>query len=161
MNYCKSTTESHPLTLNYSHHLKNINDIIKEEHGTIFPFKTEVALALDKIKNEASDINIKKHCSVDMVFVIKDKNYTFQVLVELKLDCKRATNLKGSELNDKIRDSKVLLFGSGIPIYNEYCFVFNDELLGKEEMNRILSYKLNHAKGIAMSVNELKQTFFD
>ena len=160
MRYCKSTTESHPLSLRYPKHLRCINDIIKEEHGTILPFNQEVALNLDKVKEESNETNIKRHKSVDFVFGIKEDNQEFSVLVELKLDCKNPKNLREADLRDKIIDSKTLLFGSGIPIYNEYFFVFNDVFFAKEEFRRVISVKLMSSKGKVVNINELMQNFF-
>ena len=160
MKYCKSTTESHPLSLRYPQHLRRINNIIEEEHGTIFPFNQEVALNLDKVKNESDDTNIKRLKSVDFVFCIKEQSQEFSVLVELKLDCKNPRNLSEGELRDKIKDSKLLLFGSGIAVHSEYIFVFNDVFFAKEEFKRVISAKLMSSKGKVVNISELNQNFF-
>ena len=159
MKYCKHTTESHPLSRSYPQFLNSINSIIKEEHGTHFPFNAEVALELDKIKNSCQDkkmMHNKK--SMDMVIGVKDGDNSMTLLVEFKLDCKQAINLKGGDLLDKINDSKLLLFGSGIHVHNEYVFVFNDKLLN--ESRRVISSRLTHPNSIVLSIDDLKRKYF-
>src|ERR1039457_5423234 len=158
MKYCQPTTQAHPLAERYPQYLNNINTIIREEGGTNRPFNTEVALKLDKIKECSDDINITHMKSMDMVLGIKDGTNSLSLLVEFKLDCKNARNLKEGELREKIKDSKILLFGSGIPVHNRYVFIFNDELL-ENESRRIISYKLTNANGEPLSIDEFRAKY--
>jgi len=159
MKYSQLDTESHPLSNSYPQFLSSINSIILQEKGTIQPFQNEVALKFDKIKESSDDKDILCMKSVDMVLVIKENNNLLTLLVEFKLDCKNAVNLSESELRDKIKHSKKLLFGSGIPIHNQYIFVFNDNLLNSSR--RIISLKLSNASGVVLSINDLKALYFE
>lgn len=158
MKYSQLDTQSHPLSKSYPHFLCSINSIILQEKGTIQPFQNEVALMFDKIKESSGDKDISGMKSMDMVLILKANINLLTLLVEFKLDCKNAVNLSESELRDKIKHSKKLLFGSGIPIHNRYIFVFNDNLLNLSR--RIISSKLHNASGDVLSVNELKAKFF-
>lgn len=158
MKYCQITTASHPLSVRFPQYLEQINNIIISEHGTYQPFNDEVALMLDKVKDDSENKDIKRYKSMDMVLGVKDRTSALSLLVEFKLDCKNAINLSESDCRDKIKHSKILLFGSGIPVHNKYIFVFNDPIL--QVSRRIISNKLNNASGEVLSIDELKAEYF-
>jgi len=73
---------------------------------------------------------------------------------------KKAINLKEKNCRTKIKHSKILLFGSGIPVHNKYVFVFNDTIINPLVSKRILSSKLTNAFGEVLSIDELKTNYF-
>ncbi|OFX26535.1 MAG: hypothetical protein A2033_00025 [Bacteroidetes bacterium GWA2_31_9] len=159
MKYCQQTTLSHPLSKRFPQHLSEINLIIREEGGGEYPFNKEVALKLDKVKDSSENPHIKKMKSMDMVLGIKDENNNLSsLIVDFKLDCKNAVNISESDCRDKIKHSKILLFGSGISVYNKYVFIFNNALL--EISRRIISQRLTNASAEVLSINEFKANYF-
>jgi len=159
MRYNQIATESHPLALRYPKHLQNINAIIVREGGMIQPFTNEVAINLDEAKRNSDNTDVKEMCSMDMLLEISNQNDTvLSLLVEFKLDCKNAQNISEKEYRKKIRHSKILLFGSGIPIHHKYVFIFNDNLLNLSR--RIISQRLTNAFAEVLSIDEFKTNYF-
>jgi hypothetical protein len=161
MKYCPITTRSHPLSVSFPQYLENINTIIETEGGTLQPFTNEVALLLDKIKDCSDKTLIKGHKSMDMVLGLNDHTHLnpFSLLVDLKLNCKGTKSLSDSDCKDKIRHSRLLLFGSGIPVYHRYVFIFSDKLFINESRS-VISRRLNNPFADVLNINEFKLNYF-
>jgi hypothetical protein len=147
--------------------LQKIKTIIKKNIETKnlrrinnnFVFIDEVALNLDGVKDNSGNEDIKKYKSVDMVLGMKDENGKKKLLlVEFKLNCNSIKSLS-KECKGKIENSKILLFGGGIPVYNKYVFIFNNTLLLNESRS-IICRQLNNPYAEALSINELKTNYF-
>ncbi len=158
MKYCHQSTISHPLAIAYPGFLENINLIFQVEGGNGVPFNHEVALNLDKIKDNSGNTDIKHMRSMDMVIGMKENNNIFSLLVDFKLRCNNPVNISEGECRDKIKHSKRLLFGSGISVHNRYVFIFNDDLLNVSR--RVLSMRLANAFADALSIDDLKSIYF-
>ncbi|MFA7360468.1 MAG: hypothetical protein WC139_05465 [Candidatus Kapaibacterium sp.] len=160
MKYCKQSTEEHPLCKMFPSYLESINTIINNEGGTHQPFNDEVALNLDKIKSNSGNTHIKKMKSMDMVIcVIDNDDKVHSLLIDYKLNCNGTKSLSDGDCRDKIKHSTIILFGSGIPIYNKYVFIFKDELL--EQSRSIISRVLNNATIEVLNINEFRTNYFD
>lgn len=167
MKYCQNTTESHPLSKKYPQCLDKINSIIfgetlAENHDKINqPFNDEVALKLDKVKECSENSDVKKMHSMDIVLGVKDENDSFSsLLVEFKLNCKGIKSLTDSDCKDKIRDSKIILFGSGETVRNSFIFIFNNDYLSKNEARNEISRKLNNRTIEVLSIDQFKEKYF-
>ena len=167
MKYCHDTTVNHPLSIRFPQHVDTINNIIaseskKEKEIQPQPFTKEVGLLLDNVKDEvnnsSNDSYLKGMHSVDMVLGMKNDDSKLSLLVEFKLGCNNPINIKEGECRDKINDSKILLFGSGIPIHNKYIFIFNYKIL--QEAKRIVSQRLANASGEVLGIEEFKSKYF-
>ena len=167
MKYCQYTTESHPLSKRYPQYIEHINSIILEEtlpenkNKINQPFSHEVALKLDTVKKYSENPDISKLKSMDMVIGLKkEDNILSSLLVDFKLNCKGTKSLTDSECKDKIKDSKVILFGSGLPVYSSYVFIFNNEYLSKNEARNEISRKFNNRTIEVLSIDEFRAKYF-
>jgi hypothetical protein len=167
MKYCRRTTESLPLSIQFRKWLQKmtiiISNNIKAQNlyriNNNFVFVDEVALNLDEIKNNSGNKDIEKYKSVDMVLGMKDEHGDKRLLlVELKLNCNGIKSLS-QECKGKIEDSKVLLFGGGIPIHNKYVFIFNNTLL-LSQARSVISRQLTNPYAEVLSIDELKSNYF-
>lgn len=158
MKYCHQSTLAHPLAIAYPHFLETINLIFQEEGGNGNPFNHESAINLDKVKHNSENKDITNMHSMDMVIGIKDNQNSFSLLVDFKLRCKNPTNISERDCRDKIKHSKILLFGSGISVHNRYVFIFSDDLLNVSR--RVLSMRLANASADALSIDDLKSIYF-
>lgn len=165
MKYCKDTTCSHPVLKMFPQYLMKINDIIDEEtdsnHRTMMsqPFSEEQGIQLDKIKNSSS-LDLKNVKSMDMVLGIDDNGKKKVLLVDFKLNCGDPKNIDTSKCKNKIRWSKYLLFGGGIPMHDKTLFVFNNSFAKKNEAKNVLGRKLEGCGSEVMTVDELKHSLF-
>lgn len=159
MKYCQRTTLSHPLSIRFPQHIENINAIIKREGGSYLPFNNEIALNLDMVKKNSGNKHIEAMKSMDIVLGIVDEHNTVSsLLVDFKLNCNGTRSLKDGDCKDKIKHSKILLFGSGVSVQCKYIFIFNDNLLN--ESRSILIRVLNNPSAEILSVKELKTAYF-
>lgn len=161
MRYCQRTTKLHPLSKSFPQYLEDINTIIQNEGGSNRPFNNEVALNLDKIKDNSENIYINRMKSMDIVLGIIDLNGNnkLSLLVDFKLNCNGTKSLSDSDCKDKIKDSKILLFGSGIPVHNRYVFIFKDNFINQSR--RIISQKLNNPFAEVLKIDEFKAKYFN
>lgn len=96
--------------------------------------------------------------SVDMVLGMIDQNSNRNLLlVEFKLDCKGVGSIY-KKCKGKMEDSKLLLFGGGIPVHNKFVFIFNDDLLNVSRS--LISRELQNPSAEVLSVDELKANYF-
>ena len=160
-NYCKTTTESHPLSLKHKDCLKGINEIIFQEGGKKNIFEHhQTALDLDDI-----EVKLKypeRRSTMDMSFGISvDTKNPKMVLVDLKFNHKSAKTLGKYDLESKINGSLDLL-SRDIQILGEYYFIFNDNLKNeaRSHFNRLFAGHPN-CKYIPLKLTELKKMFFD
>jgi hypothetical protein len=166
MRYCQNTTKEHSLSIAYTQHLARINDIIQEEtrpenHNKInHPFNDEVGLKLDKVKESSNDEDIQGLKSMDMVLGMSDGESHLMLLVDFKLNCNGVKSISHNEFRNKIRCSRILLFGGGIPIHNTYLYIFNNEFMLKSETRRDISRKLNNIPVEVLTINELQTNYF-
>lgn len=160
MKYCPSTTRSHPLSIRFPQFLENINTIIENEGGTTLPFNNEVGILLDKIKDNSDKTLVKGLKSMDMVLGINDHSHSnpHTLLVDLKFNCNGIKSFSDGDCKDKIRHSRLLLFGSGIPVYCRYVFVFNDNFLN--ESRSVISRRLNNPFIDVLNINDFRTTYF-
>jgi hypothetical protein len=158
MKYSQPTTLSHPLSIRYPHFIRNINTIVKEEKGLHFPFGSDVAIDLEAIKENTIEVNVKGIKSVDMVLGMEDAHGNKNLLlVELKLDCNSVGSIY-QNCKGKMEDSKLLLFGGGIPVYYKDVFVFNDKLLNVSRS--VIARSLVKPNVEVLSIHELKTNYF-
>lgn len=166
MKYCQNTTASHSLSKRFPQHLKQINIIIHEETNNENlnkinkPFNNEVALQLDKAKVSSEDENIQKLKSMDMVLGMNDNGTYKMLLVDFKLNCFSTKSLSQNDCRNKIRCSKIILFGGGILVHNTYLFIFNNEYLLKAEARHDISRKLNNLPVEVLNINEFHVKYF-
>jgi len=163
MKYCHQTTTSHSLSARYPQYLEAINKIISNETTAEnllkinAPFNNEVALKLDKVK--AEDENVKDFKSMDIALGMNNGEKKM-LLVDLKLNCNGAKSLSQNDCTNKIRGSKIILFGGGIPVHNTYIYVFNNQYLAKAEARHDISRKLSNRSVEVLSIDELNERYF-
>ena len=114
-------------------------------------------MKLDNVKTE--DETVKDFNSMDMALGMNNGGKKM-LLVELKLNCNGAKNLTQKDCNNKIRGSKIILFGGGIPVHNTYIYVFNNQYLAKEEARYIISRTINNLSVEVLSIDELNMRYF-
>lgn len=160
MKYDRDITIHHPLSVVYPQHLENINQIIIDEGGTQQSFNGEIALNLDKVKKNCGQIEITRLKSMDMVVGLNDTQRTNPqtLLVDFKLNVNGIRNIKTGDYKDKIKDSKLLLFGSGISVYNKYVFIFNDQLI--QQSRSIIIRGLQNPFAEVLTVAEFRNEYF-
>lgn len=167
MKYCINTTNEHPLSIHFKAWVRKIKDIINEDlkpenaHKVENSFNDEVAISLDKLKENADNKDIRRMKSVDMVLGIKNSDDKKMLLVELKLNCNGIKKFSEGDCSDKVKDSKIMLFGGGVPIYNKSYFIFNDEFLLKEEARFQVVRKINNPDIIVQNICEFKEMYFN
>jgi hypothetical protein len=162
MRYHKKTTISHPLSISHPQHIEQINTIIRNEGGTIFPFtNNEVALNLDKVKKNSTNNDINRMKSMDIVIGLNNTsgNSPLSLLVDFKLNCNGTKSISDGDYKDKIKHSKILLFGSGMPVHNKYVFIFKDSLINQSRS--IISRILNNPLTDVLKINEFKTKYFN
>ena len=155
MKYCRQTTISHPLSISHPRHIEKLNTIIRNEGGTIFPFtNNDVALNLDKVKMNSSNKDISRMKSMDIVIPLNNTsgNNPLSLLVDFKLNCKGTKSLSDGDCKDKIKHSKILLFGSGIGVHNKYVFIFKDALINQSRS--IISRVLNNPTAEILKISQ-------
>ena len=167
MKYCQLTTTKHSLSKRFPEHLVKINTIILEEtlqenlNKINQPFNEEVALKLDKVKESSEDDeSVKDLKSMDIVLGMNHGGSYKMLLADFKLNCFSTKSLKPNDCRNKIRCSKIILFGGGIPIHNTYLFIFNNEYLSKSEARHDISRKLNNLPVEVLSITELHKKYF-
>jgi hypothetical protein len=160
MKYCLDSTRSHPLSIRFPRYLKEINTIVRDEGGDEQLFDTEVALNLDKVKENSENPDVKKLKSMDMIVAVRPTltEEPSSLMVDFKLECRGTKGLKDGHCRDKIRHSKLLLFGSGVPVHNRFVFIFNNNLI--QESRSVLSRVLNNPSTDVLSLNEFKTIYF-
>jgi hypothetical protein len=160
MKYCLNATRAHPLSKSYTQYIENINTIIVEEGGILQPFNNEIAINFDKIKKNADNEDVKRMKSMDMVVAIRhsSRSNPYSLLVDFKLNCGGTRSIKDGDCKDKIKHSKVLLFGSGIPVYSKSVFIFKDDLI--QESRSLISRILNNPSADVLTLNEFKTLYF-
>ncbi len=160
MKYDRYITIHHPLSVVYPQHLENINQIIIDEGGTQQSFNGEIALNLDKVKKNCGQIEITRLKSMDMVVGLNDTQRTNPqtLLVDFKLNVNGIRSIKTGDYKDKIKDSKLLLFGSGISVYNKYVFIFNDQLI--QQSRSIIIRGLQNPFAEVLTVDEFRNEYF-
>ena len=156
MKYSKEVTLLHPIAQKYPSCVKDLNLIIRKDLKLSADLFTEVeTIDLDDVQEKrAIELRKDKDSSVDTCFVI----------VELKLgiinpNTHFGNSKKRKEFLKKFTDS-ITLLGEEPPIHNKYYAVFSPDVL--QEAKRRL-YQIGKEFGqdyIALSIDELKQTFF-
>ncbi|NCX95695.1 MAG: hypothetical protein EBX41_04660 [Chitinophagia bacterium] len=87
------------------------------------------------------------------------------LLVEFKLNANlnstkdMISSISEGDYKDKIKNTKILLFGSGIPVCSNNIFIFNSEC--KEVAKKIISQKLANASALVFTIAEFKTKYFD
>ena len=177
MNYSKTETLNHFIAKNYPSCVKDLDMIIQTNDNQLKTklnhFAEVIAIDLDAVQEEIAIRNKKdKDSSTDTFFVAIDANEKHKcILVELKLNVENPYNYfnknrNREDLKKKIIDS-ITLLGKTIDIHQEYYFVFKlYNLKGSPVLDiakRILFNvsQQNQQNYIALSLNDLKQRFFN
>ena len=139
----------------FSPYLKNFNALVKDEGGpaNVFPD------AMRCIHLDAYERGLKKgihNRTVDAVIGIFSGKISELVLVELRLNYKKADNLSPTELEKKVSCSKDILSGCG-KLHPIVYFVFNDHVqsLARSWLARAEKGRKKHFK--AITIPELNQ----
>jgi hypothetical protein len=160
MKYDRDLTVHHPLSVRYPQHLENIDQIVLDEGGTQQIFNDEVALNLDKVKTNSGEREIARLKSMDMVVGLNNNPGTNPqtLLVDFKLRVNGIRSINTGDCKDKIIDSKLLLFGSGISVYSKYLFIFNDQLI--QQFRSIIIRGLQNPFAEVLTIDEFKNEYF-
>lgn len=160
MKYNRNLTSNHPLSLRYPHFLEEINKIISDEGVTQQNFSDEVALKLDSVKTASGDRDISRLKSMDMIIVLNNTrgNDPQTLLIDFKLRCNGIRSISSGDCIEKIKDSKLLLFGSGIPINNRYIFIFNDKLI--QQFRSLIIRNLQNPFAGILTIDEFRNEYF-
>ena len=175
--YNRTATLNHFIAKNYPSCVKDLDIIILTNDNQLKTkpklFAEVIAIDLDAVQEEIAIRNKKdKDSSTDTFFVAIDANEKHKcILVELKLNVENPYNYfnknrNREDLKKKIIDSITLLWET-IDIHQEYYFVFKlYNLKGSPVLDiakRILFNvsQQNQQNYIALSLNDLKQRFFN
>lgn len=158
--YCKIATNQHPLCVSDKSCIELINAVCIAEGAKKTQFATEVCLNLDKLEGKFAQKdkrNARK--TMDISFGVSSGNEQRTVLCEFRLNYKNVNNLKKSELDSKILNSKSIVGHSPL-IYTPYIFVFNSKVKNQalRTLRRLYS---NRNNTIAFDLNELKAIYFN
>lgn len=161
--YCEETTLNHPICCRYTLALELVTDIFCAEGCKRELFDTECAINLDKVEEiKAKKESRSKNSTMDMSFGLsKTGKDCRMLLVELKLRVEESRNLRKSDIDAKIKYSRVLI-GGEIKIHTEKIVLFNDNCIREARRNiaRIQGNKPN-MEIQAKSVTEFKSQYFE
>ena len=175
--YNRTARLNHFIAKNYPSCVKDLDIIILTNDNQLKTkpklFAEVIAIDLDAVQEEIAIRNKKdKDSSTDTFFIAIDtKKKSKCILVELKLNVENPYNYfnknrNREDLKKKIIDS-ITLLGKTIDIHQEYYFVFKlYNLKGSPVLDiakRILFNvsQQNQQNYIALSLNDLKQRFFN
>lgn len=160
MKYDRNLTVNHPLSVGYPQYLERINQIVLDEGGTQQIFNGKVALNLDKVKTNSGQRDISRLKSMDMIIGLNNTPGTnpHTLLIDFKLRCNGIRSISTGDCKEKIKDSKLLLFGSGISVYNKYLFIFNDQLI--QQFRSIIIRGLQNPFAEVLTVEEFRNEYF-
>ena len=158
--YCKETTIQHPIALKFENCVEDIGTVSIAEGAKKSPFSHEVCINLDKVERLlAKKQKREAQRTMDISFGIKYGNQKRILLCEYRLNYKNVNNLKKSELDLKISNSKSLV-GQDPLVHNYYLFIFNSNL--KNQAYHVLRrlYANNNTIEV-MDLIDLKNHFFE
>ncbi len=158
--YCTETTNHHQMVKKYKNCVENIKDLTIVEGGKNPPFNDEKCLNLDKVEGILAQKEKREaRKTMDMSFGIVLGNQRQFLLCEYRLNYKNVKNLKRSEMDSKISNSRILL-GHEPAIHKCYLFIFNSKI--KHQAYSILRRLFSNRSIVkAMDVNELKEIYFN
>lgn len=133
--YDNSIVRQHPLYNNYGDFLNTVSE--RDYKGRNY-FNPDIE-CLDMDTYETKECSGRKDCTVDAVIGIascvnKRKSRLRLLLVELRMNYRKAENLSFSKLTEKVRHTRQLL-GYDLPIDSKSVFVFTEKVAyGVERM---------------------------
>lgn len=152
MKYCLNTTSTHPLANTYNQHLQSLTKIFQSEgYRGVNLFLHEKAINLDQVEKEKS-CKEKRSPNATMDFSIglsKDDKNKKMLLVELKLNIKNPGNISKSELDNKMKNS-VMLLSQDIPILQEKIILFQLALV--QQARRIVARLYNNNPNLNIEI---------
>ncbi|EZH75887.1 hypothetical protein ATO12_03595 [Aquimarina atlantica] len=158
--YCENTTKRHPLCLKFLDCIESIDSICISDGAKKSPFSEEICLNLDKVEsNLARKEKRNARKTMDFSFGSKSGNEKRTVLCELRLNYKNVNNIKKSELDSKVSNSKGLL-GHSPTIYSPNLFIFSSKLKN-QAINRLRRLYSNKSNVAVMDLSDFKKFFFD
>ncbi|EKY11255.1 hypothetical protein HMPREF9075_00773 [Capnocytophaga sp. oral taxon 332 str. F0381] len=177
MTYNKTATLNHPIAKSYPSCLKDLDMIILTNDNQLKTktnyFLEVITIDLDAVQEEIAIRDKKdKDSSTDTFFIAIDtKKKSKCILVELKLNVENPYNYfnknkNREDLRKKIIDS-ITLLGKTISIHQEYFFIFklyNPKGSPVLDIAKRILFNIaqqNHQNYIALSLEELKQRFFN
>lgn len=167
-NYCKTTTESHPISVKYKHHVEACNDLLKNEVVKNPPSTfmiNHTVLNLDKVEIELKSKSCaNREPTCDAMFGISQKGANPKVVKNCKivlLECKYNVAIKGfdskfkKDIDRKTAYSKQLISHS-IPIHEKTLILVNK--LAYQRCRNLIN-KLLGAKSEVISAEKLAELF--
>ncbi|MCD8178243.1 MAG: hypothetical protein LUE98_12810 [Tannerellaceae bacterium] len=160
MKYCKRTTLTHPLSVQYPKEVELINQIFLTEGFKSYSFEEEVALNLDKIEIKKSK-GLSRKATVDLAIGISRVQRNAQILlVELKFEVKRPGNISKKEIEEKIKHS-IELLTHVVPVSEKKVLLFNDNIIQQARSAITRLYHNSPKMAIEVkTVEDFKQTYF-
>jgi len=166
--YCRASTQLHPLSKAYPKHLQKINEILSNEGAKSSSFKKEIALNLDGVEaDKASKEKRARRKTVDLSFCITKESKSGQktkpqvVLTELKLNLKSKNNvnIKEKDIQSKASHSIDLLTRE-VQIHDKYLLVVKN-ILNRQAENRLKRKLSNNPKYKVLSIKEFHNIYFN
>ena len=158
--YCADTTNQHPISKKFKDCVEKLDTLCKEEGAKKTPFSKEQCLNIDRVENILAQ-NEKRNArkTMDISFGLKSGNEKRVILCELRLNYKNVNNLKKSELDSKISNSRNIL-GHSTVIFNPSLFIFTSQI--KNQAYRLLRRLYSNKNTVkAIDLNDLKKYYFE
>ena len=164
--YKEAATISHPAISNPQFHrcLIDFSFLVVQEGGTPNPFSEEKTISVDCLEVTAAQ-NEKRppRKTMDAAFVIEHLRKTVRqtVLVEFKFRVRNVENLRKQEIEDKVKNSKMLL-GNEPPVLHRYFFIFKEGIKHQaiNRISRIFKKPYNELEYEVTDLPALFETFF-
>ncbi len=158
--YCLSTTIEHPVAKKHPKSVELFKDVIIREGGSKKNvFANEKCINLDSVETAMSQADKRsENSTMDCAFGLTDGKKKQIIMCEFRLNYKSVSNISKSEIDSKIKHSKLIL-GQEPSLLNQHLLIFKSELKN-QAFSRIRRLYSNKNIVSVLDISELKNQYF-